>query len=167
MSALDADAVAIVAALLRVTRWGALATTDAAARPVASQVAFALLPGSTALCLHLSELAAHTRNLFDRPACSLSVSEPDDQRDDPQTLARLTLTGVAQRLLPGTAECDEARRIYLARLPEAAERFGFGDFHLLRVDLHAGHYVGGFARAWRLDAAQLGDVMACASGAID
>ena len=64
-----------LAARLRGHRWAALATTGADGRAEASMVAYALDEQHGDLYLHLSQLAAHSRNLLERPDASLVVSE--------------------------------------------------------------------------------------------
>ncbi|MCP5539462.1 MAG: pyridoxamine 5'-phosphate oxidase family protein [Akkermansiaceae bacterium] len=141
--------------LMRSTRWAALGTVDAAGAPLVSAVAFA--PAEGALLVHVSQLAAHTRNLRERPRFSLLLSEPDSgEATDPQTLARLTLSGGAAVVDRESGEdFAAAARAYLARFPEAEPRFGFGDFHLIRLTPESGNFVGGFGRAARLDGAKI------------
>ena len=152
MSAPDEAVSAAIVALLSRQRWATLATTFADGLPTASAVAYAWAPGRTSLLLHVSTLAAHTRNLLERPRCAMVVGEADDQRDDPQTLARLTLNLTAALVSPEMAGYERSRSAYLSRLPTAAARFDFADFMLLELNIGSAHYVGGFAAAYRLDA---------------
>ena len=147
---------AAIVALLAARRWAALATRDGAGDPVASRVAYAVAPDGTGLLLHLSRLAAHTRNLEGHPRVSLVVSQGDDGRTDPQTLARLSIAADA-RLIDSHEACYEgARRRYVARLPAAEARFGFADFGLYLLTPCGARWVGGFARARSLQASSLG-----------
>jgi len=142
------------AALIRRQRWAALATADETGAPVASMVAYALHEGT--LLLHLSRLAAHTRHLLARTDGSLVISEPDrDDVTDPQTLARVSLTGAIRPLEAEGEEFCTARAAYLRRLPEADMRFGFSDFVLFRLTPEQARHVGGFARAATFSAAEL------------
>lgn len=134
------------AALLRGRRWAALATVGAEG-PLASMVAFAPDPAWRGLLLHLSTLAAHTRNLALSDRASLVVSATDDGDGDPQELARLTLSGPVTVLSPADDSYGTAREAYLARFPAAEPRFAFADFHLYRLVPERVHFVGGFARA--------------------
>jgi putative heme iron utilization protein len=135
-------------ALIREQRWAALATTDDDGHPAASMVAYAVTPELDGLLLHLSRLAAHTRYLLERPKASLVLGEPDcDGRADPQTLGRVSIGGTVHPLAPESDAFNAAREHYLARLPEAAPRFEFSDFILLRFEIETLRYVGGFAAA--------------------
>ncbi|MEM7404950.1 MAG: pyridoxamine 5'-phosphate oxidase family protein [Pseudomonadota bacterium] len=157
---MDQEALETLGTIIATQRWVALATSNKDHTPLVSQVAIAGVAGQPELLMHLSLLAKHTRNLLDRPACSISMSEPDDGRADPQTLARVALTGTASVLEPGTTEFEQARAHYLRRLPDAEPRFDFGDFRLVNVRVANGQYVGGFARAFKVSAADLAAVQA-------
>jgi putative heme iron utilization protein len=145
---------AAVARLIRRERWASLATLREGA-PFASLVAYAPEPDLAGFLLHLSRLAPHTQNLLNDPRATLAICEPDTGSGDPHTLARLSLEGVVEVVPPETADYDAARDIYLQRLPETEKLFGFGDFVLFRLVPREARYVGGFARAFSLSAAEL------------
>jgi putative heme iron utilization protein len=142
----------LVAALLRGQRQAALGTLRDGA-PFVSMVAYAAEPDFGGVLLHLSRLAPHTGQLLADPRASLLICEGDDGRDDPQTLARITLAGSAAPVAADDAPA--ARERYLARLPAAAPLFDFPDFLLFRFVPAEARYIGGFARAFRLTAEQL------------
>jgi hypothetical protein len=139
----------LIAALLQSQRQAALGTLDGGA-PFVSMVAFAPEPDLTGVLLHLSGLSPHTRHLRADQRASLLVCEPDDGRDDVQTLARITITGSVQLIPRGSTTHAEARDRYLARLPAAAMLFDFPDFELFRLAANGARYIGGFARAYTL-----------------
>jgi hypothetical protein len=146
-----ADAARLVS-LVEGQRWAALATAGEAA-PLASMIAYAPVEDLSGAVLHLSRLARHTGNLLARPWASLVVSEPDPGDGDPQTLARVTLSGPAEPIEPDDPRYSWLQRLYLARLPSAEPLFGFADFTLFLLTVVEANYVGGFARAYTLDAA--------------
>jgi putative heme iron utilization protein len=146
------EELAIVASLLRSQRQAALGTLRAGA-PFVSMVAYAAEPDFGGLLLHLSLLAPHTRHLLADAHASLLICEPDDGRDDVQTLARITLAGTAAPVAE-TAQAA-ARELYLARLPAATPLFEFPDFTLFRLVPDEARYIGGFARAFTLTADHL------------
>ena len=81
---------------------------------------------------------------------SLLITEADDNRPDPQTLARVSLRGIAgilPRTDPGYAEI---KGIYLARFPEAEQFFQLGDFNIWQIQPNGGRFVAGFGRAFNL-----------------
>jgi putative heme iron utilization protein len=111
-------------------------------RPYASLVAVASDFDASPLLL-LSDLAQHTRNLRAEPQVSL-LFEDTAGHADPLASARLSVLGRALR-------CDDPRAAarFAARHPESAGYSGFADFHLYRVTIDRGHFVGGFGRiAW-------------------
>ena len=135
-------------------RWAALATQGDSG-PIASQDAYAIESDFSGFLLHLSRLAAHTRALLIHPAVSLSIAEPDDGREDPQTLARATLFGQAAVLDSKNRDYPAARQHYLERFPAAEQLFAFSDFYLIRVMIAKARYVGGFGAAITMDRATL------------
>ena len=151
---MNTEELAIIATLIRSQRVAALGTLRDD-NPFVSMVAYAVEPDFGGLLLHLSRLAAHTRQLLAAPQSSLLICEPDDGRDDVQTLARITLVGVAAPIAAESAAYAAARACYLARLPAAAPLFDFPDFMLFRFVLDDARYVGGFARAYTLTPEQL------------
>jgi putative heme iron utilization protein len=136
------------ALLLRAARAGTLATTMADGQPFASLITPACAPDGAVLML-LSELSEHTRHLHADPRCCVMVSGPAETANA-QTAPRLSVTGHAEI---ATDPALKAR--WLAVHPYAAFYAEFTDFALWRVQPRAGHLIGGFARANRLDEAAL------------
>lgn len=133
--------------LLRAARAGTLASSMQG-QPFASLVTPAMAPDLAVLLL-LSDLSEHTRHLRADPRCSLLVCGPA-AGENPQTAPRVTVTGLAETVADGALKAR-----YLAVHPYAALYAGFGDFALWRIRPLNGLFVGGFARAARLRAADL------------
>ena len=146
------------ARLLTSLRWAALAVVHDGA-PAAAMTSYAVSAGGGALFLHLSQMALHTRALLAEPAAALVVSAPDGGEGDPQTLPRLSLSGVALALVPGTPEYEAGRAAYVGRFPAAEERFALADFVLFRFEPSEARWVGGFGRALRMSGAQLAEAV--------
>lgn len=138
-------------ALIRRTRWAALATVEENV-PHLSSVAYAPEEDFSGFLLHLSRLASHTARVLENPRASLLVSEPDDGRGDPQTLARLSMTGHVEHVPRDSGQYAACRSVYLARLPESEPLFAFSDFELFRFIPDDIRYVAGFARAYSFTA---------------
>jgi len=99
--------------------------------------------------LLISDLADHTRNIAGDPRVSLLL-DGTAGAVDPLTAGRLSLLGrIARDDRPGPLVR------FLARHPSAQTYAGFGDFHLYRVALSAGHLIAGFGRIHWLGAADL------------
>lgn len=118
-------------------------------------VAYVPEPDFGGFLLHLSRLAAHTRNLLHDARASLVVTQPDRGEGDPQTLARVSIQGKVIALSRDDEEFSAARAIYIHRLPVSELLFGFKDFILFRLQPIEARYIGGFARAYTLDGKQL------------
>ena len=119
--------------------------------PLASMVAYALDDGAAGFLLHLSRLAPHTRNLLEHASASLVLTQVDGEDvDDPQTLARVTITGTVEVIARDSNSYRSARHAYLQRLPSSAQLFEFADFMLFRLRPVEARFVGGFAQAHKL-----------------
>ncbi len=117
-------------------------------QPYAALVTPAAAPDLSLLVL-LSGLSAHTRHLRADGRCALMVQGAATDAN-PQTAPRLTVTGVA------APEPDPALKArWVARHPYAAFYADLADFRLVRIRPTGGQFVGGFASAHRLDAADL------------
>ncbi|NDY90861.1 pyridoxamine 5'-phosphate oxidase family protein [Ideonella livida] len=139
----------------------ALATLHQGA-PASSMVPFAWRPASGELLLHVSRLATHTADMLAQPAVSLLVQGLPDMADTPLALPRAAFSGQARPLAPGSEEAEAAQADYLARLPDAAPLFNFGDFGLFAVQVRSVRLVAGFGRAHSLTTAQWQAVAATA-----
>ena len=133
--------------LLRAARVGTLASS-AQGQPFASLVTPATAPDLAVLLL-LSDLSEHTRHLRADPRCSVLVCGVAEGAN-PQTAPRVTITGMAERI-----DDPALRARYVALHPYAALYADFGDFAIWRIRPLGGLFVGGFARAARLRAAEL------------
>ncbi|MBM2575801.1 pyridoxamine 5'-phosphate oxidase family protein [Jannaschia sp. Os4] len=143
----DAESRGTAAAILRGATTCALATLRDGA-PSLARVACAWVEGQ-GLCLILSDLSDHTRDLSSDTSLAVLVGDPED-RGDPLTHARLTLHGRAERI-------DKAahRAAVLAARPKAALWYDFADFGLYRVAPAGALLNAGFGRAHRLTPADL------------
>jgi putative heme iron utilization protein len=145
------ERVEAVRRLLFEERHGTLSTTSTKpeGHPFGSIVPFAQAAGGQPLLL-LSSLAQHTRNLqADARACLLVAQ---GGADDPLQAPRAALIGRAAAL--GGAEAEDGRARFLKRHPRAAPYFAL-DFGLWRLDVVEVRFVGGFAQAAWISAADL------------
>jgi putative heme iron utilization protein len=114
--------------------------------PYVSMVPFALLPEGT-FVIHVSALAAHTRDMAAHPGVSLLVMAPREEGAAAQALGRVTIQGHAAPIGDGDPLHEVAKAAYLARFPGSAMTFGLGDFSLVAIRPASGRFVGGFAQA--------------------
>ncbi|MEW6118901.1 MAG: pyridoxamine 5'-phosphate oxidase family protein [Pseudomonadota bacterium] len=140
--------------LLRTQEVAALGTLHKG-RPYVSMVPFALRPDSTDFIIHVSQLAAHTKDMLAHPQVSLLVIAPPASAVMAQELARITVLGTARQLARDTSEYATARAAYLARFPQSEMMFGFADFALFAIAPESIRFVGGFAQATTISPATL------------
>jgi heme iron utilization protein len=123
--------------------------------PAVSMVPFVLPHGGTALIIHVSALATHTRDMQEHPRVSLLVMDEPDGATPPQALPRVALQADAVLLPREGAAYEAARADYLARFPEAAPMFELGDFAIVTLQPVSARLVAGFGRAHSLAGAAL------------
>ncbi len=86
--------------LIRETRVAALGTLHDG-EPNLAMVAYNFAEDFSAFYIHVSKLGKHTADMEKDPRVSLLIAETDDRRADPQTLARVSIRGMAE-ILPRT-----------------------------------------------------------------
>lgn len=115
--------------------------------PFVSMVPFALLQVEPALVIHVSGLAAHTKDMLAEPRVSMMVMAVPGPDVSPQALARVTLQGEAGYIADDDPLHAAAKQAYLARFPSSAQTFELGDFALFAIRPATARFVGGFAQA--------------------
>lgn len=144
--------------LLRTQQVAALGTLHQG-QPYVSMVPFALRPGSTDFIIHVSQLAAHTKDMLAHPQVSLLVIAPQAPEVMAQELARITVQGKAAQVGDGTPGHAAAKAAYLARFPQSEMLFGFSDFSLFAIVPESIRFVGGFAQATTISPETLASVL--------
>jgi putative heme iron utilization protein len=141
-------------ALLAAQRVAALGTLGDDSAPFVSMVPFAVDAQDRSLVIHISGLAAHTRNLQRTPRASLMVCQAEVTGEPVHALPRVTLDVQAADAAAG-ADAQACRAAYLARFPEAEPMTALGDFRFVRLRPLGARQVAGFGAARSLDAAEL------------
>jgi nitroimidazol reductase NimA-like FMN-containing flavoprotein (pyridoxamine 5'-phosphate oxidase superfamily) len=95
---MDEQSERTLARLIRETRIAALGTLHDG-EPNLAMVAYSFAEDFSAFYIHVSRLGKHTADMENDPRVSLLITETDDRRADPQTLARVSLRGTAKILL--------------------------------------------------------------------
>lgn len=127
--------------------------------PSVSMVPFALLPASGLFLIHVSTLAAHTKDMQATPQVSLLVIAPPAPDVLPQATPRVSVQGIAHTIARTDERYPQARAAYLARFPESEPMFDFSDFSVVAIEPTSARFVGGFAQATSLLADALRDVL--------
>jgi putative heme iron utilization protein len=145
----DSDTQHTLARLIRNTRIAALGTIHKG-EPNLAMMSVAVEDDFSAFYIHASKLGRHTRDMESDPQVSLLITETDDGRADPQTLARLSIHGTADPLPRGSADYLRVKDLYLKRFPASEKLFDFGDFNLWRITPTGGRFVAGFGKAFNI-----------------
>jgi putative heme iron utilization protein len=163
---LDPQLAGLLRALLTGRAVGSLATLHEG-RPFASMVPFAAttVGGRLRLVVHVSGLAAHTRDMRSVPEVCLMVMAPEMDDVPPQALPRVSITGRAIFVPGDHPEHPLLKAVYLGRFPEAADLFQLGDFSIVAIEPESARFVAGFARAMTLPAESLSAAVANPSDA--
>jgi hypothetical protein len=135
--------------IIRETRVAALGTLHDG-EPNLAMVAYAFAEDFSAFYIHVSKLGKHTIDMESNPRVSLLITEIDDRRADPQTLARVSIRGIAGILPRTDSGYAQVKKIYLERFPEAEQLFSLEDFNIWRITPNGGRFVAGFGRAFNL-----------------
>lgn len=138
-------------ALLQSRRVAALGTIGEDGAPYVSMVPYAIAPRAGCLVIHVSSLAAHTRNLRAKPDVSLLVVQSEVMGESVHALPRVTLAGVAVVLTPNSSDWAECKSAYLTRFPEAQPMTELGDFMFVAVRVSGARHVAGFGTARSID----------------
>ena len=136
-----------LATLIRQQRWAGLATVDSTGQPLAAMVAYAYATDFSVFYIHVSKLSQHTQQMLEQTKISLIIAEPDTGEGDPQTLARMSISGEVEVIERDSPAYESIKQTYLDRLPTAKQLFGFGDFVLFQLNPKSLRFVGGFAQA--------------------
>ena len=118
--------------------------------PYVSMVPYALPADGAGFFIHVSRLAAHTRDMLASPRVSLLIIACSG--DSPQSRARITVQGDAHPLPAESAEYPAAKACYIARFPHAAHIFELADFSIFTIKPVSVRVIGGFAQAYSLGA---------------
>ena len=122
-------------------------------------VPYALLPDG-AFVIHVSRLAAHTKDMLADPRVSLLIMQPEGGDTTAQALARVTIVGEAQETGKGSGEAHACREAYLVRFPDAAPLTDFADFSFFVIRPTSARFVAGFAQATSVSAETLAKALA-------
>ncbi len=148
-----------LANLIRTQRIGALGTLRAGA-PFVSMILYTASPDFQAFYTLISRLAHHTQDILKDAHVSLMIVESGDESQDPQQLARVSITGQAVAITPEAADYESIKSLYIEKFPQAAFNLTLKDFAFYRIVPSSVRYVAGFAKAFDLNTEDLRRVAA-------
>lgn len=131
--------------------------------PFVSMVPYAVARDGSFI-LHVSRLAAHTRDMLANPDVSLLITESETSGKMPQALARVTVQGRAQILGRDSEKSADARQVYLSRFPDAALLFEFSDFNFFIIEPVSARVIAGFGQAETITGDELAAALSLAVG---
>ena len=143
-----------LAQLVRERTTAALGTLRAGA-PYVSMVPYAIAEDGSGFVIHVSTLAAHTKDMLADPRVSLLIAEPESGEKSPLGLQRVSVQGIAEQVASDAAGLPGFRSVYLTRFPDAERMFGFADFSLFLIRPVTARFVAGFGLAHSLSAETL------------
>lgn len=111
-------------------------STDYKGCPFGSLTPYAL-DGEGRPIVYLSSLAIHTKNIGEKPDCSIMVAKVGD---DLFNSARITLIGKMVKVV-GDKDLEKE---FFSKHADAKEFSKYHDFHFYRLEVRKIYYVGGF-----------------------
>jgi len=155
---MNAELTERLAQLLRVRTTAALGTLRAGA-PFVSMVPYAIAEDGSGFVIHVSTLAAHTKDMLADARVSLLVAEAEGGGKSALGLMRVSVQAAAERLAPDAPRLNEFRAAYLARFPDAEPMFGFADFSMFLIRPVSARFVAGFGQAHTLSAESMAQLL--------
>ncbi len=134
-----------------------LATVNPLGEPDASYAAYVEHEGH--YYVFISELASHTCNLLHNRRASVLFIENEAEADHLLARKRLSYQCAAERVERNKSEFDVVLEQFAFRFGNLIDTLrGLRDFHLFRLTPVRGLYVAGFAKAYAMDADDLGQL---------
>lgn len=146
---MDVQSEKLLAHIIRTTRIAALGTLRDET-PQVSMVAYISIEDFSAFYIFVSRLAQHTLDMQKNKQVSLMICENDDDRPDPQTLARVSIRGAAENIQNGEPGYTPIKEMYLARFPQSEQLFNLEDFNFWRITPKGGRFIAGFGKAYNI-----------------
>lgn len=144
--------------LLRERTTAALGTLRAGA-PFVSMVPYAIAADGSGFIIHVSTLAAHTKDMLADARVSLLIAEAEGGEKSPLGLMRVSVQATAERIAPDSLQLTEFRAAYLVRFPDAEQMFGFADFSIFLLRPGSARFVAGFGEAHSVSAESLARIL--------
>jgi putative heme iron utilization protein len=146
---MDNDSKKILIHLIEYSKIASLGTSSNN-QPFISMVAYSVNEKFSEFYILISQLAKHSKNITDNKKISLMICQPETEADNPQTLARVSVTGIAQLIERNSEEYNSAKNSYLIKNTNAEMYFRLGDFQLYKLRINKAKFVAGFAKTFNL-----------------
>lgn len=126
--------------------------------PYVSLVPFVMKPDLRSALIHASGLARHTRGLGEGSPFSVLLHSADSDGADPLQLSRVTFQGKVRPHVRNSDEYEEARQMFVDRIPQSEPLFGLGDFNIYELPFTNGRMFVGFARTVNISPVTLAEL---------
>jgi putative heme iron utilization protein len=147
-----------LAQLVRERSTAALGTLHAGA-PCVSMVPYAISADGPGFLIHVSTLAAHTKDMLADARVSLLIAEAEGGAASPLGMERVSVQATAEPVAADAPLLSGFRAVYLARFPDAEQMFGFADFSMFLLRPLSARFVAGFGQAHSLSAESLAKIL--------
>lgn len=139
--------------LLREQRTGFLATLSNRGVPYVSMAPFVVDAENANLIIHISELAAHTRYLLQRPEAAFMICQSEQVGVPVHNLPRVSFQILAHHPVRESDEWLRIKEAYLQRFPSMSSMtMGLKDFHFFSLEILRVRQIAGFGLAKTLKA---------------
>lgn len=155
---MNAELSARLAQLVRARTTAALGTLHAGA-PYVSMVPYAIADDGSGFIIHVSTLAAHTKDMLADARVSVLIAEAEGSAKSPLALARVSVQAMAQQVASASPGLPEFSAAYVARFPDAEQMFGFADFSIFLIRPVSARFVAGFGEAHSLSGESLAQIL--------
>src|SRR5690625_5183604 len=136
-------------------RTGALASLSNHSWPWLAMTPFAIDAEAGQFIIHISELAAHTRYLLQRPQASFMICTSETPGEPVHALPRASFQVRAIHPERAGAAWATARDCDLQRVPDVAFMVDFTEFHFCRLGVERARLVAGFGAARTISGEQV------------
>ena len=146
---MDVQSEKLLAQIISNTRIAALGTLRDEA-PHVSMIEFVVTKDFSSFHFFASRLAQPIMDLQKNKRMSLLITETDDGRPDPQSLARVSIRGSAELMQNGEPGFTLLKTMYIERFPESESLFKLADFGMWRIKPKGGRFIAGLAKAYNI-----------------
>ena len=146
---MDIQSEKILAQIIRNTRIAVLGTLRDAA-PHTNMISFVAVRDFSTFHIFANRLDPHIMDLQKNKLMSLLIAETDDGRDDPLTLARVSIRGSAEPMQNGEPGFTLIKKMYIEYFPASESLFENADFGLWRINPKGGRFIAGLEKAYNI-----------------
>jgi putative heme iron utilization protein len=146
--------------ILQTQSVAALGTLQANGTPYVSMTPYAIDTRTGRVVLQVSSLAPQAQHMHDDPRVSLLMIDTQVTDLPSSALPRVTLEGRAEFLVPGSADWQACRAVFVERFPNSGPINALLDFDFIALSLHAVRQTSGFGATRSVPGESVGAMLA-------